>query len=273
MTDFQIGLMIAGAAVIAAVLGYNYLQESRARKHAEKSFGGNHGDALLDANSLLNARPAGMDQRVEPSFNEASFSDTSMDDSEGESAHKPRFDFSPESVAVRSAPAIPLTTGSMSADGAEHQAPPVIQVTQPKPLPTTTQTLSQPTALNIDEKIDLVAVVMANDPVPPRALMDAIAKSRTFGKPVYWEGLQNGSWGALQSDVPRYKEIKVGLQLVDRKGAIDELFIGQFARMAQEFATNANGVCQIEAPESMWCRVVAWRFKEPKYARYVKRRV
>lgn len=251
MTDFQIGLMIAGAAVIAAVLGYNYVQESRARKQAEKSFGGSHGDALLDANALLNARPAGVDQRIEPSFNESSFGDTAMDDSEGESVHKPRYDFSPESAAVRATPAIAMTTGSLAAtSGAEeiHAGPiPAPPVSKPH-VAALQASMVQPTALNIDENIDLVAVVMANDPVPPRVLMDAIAKSRTFGKPVYWEGMQNGSWSALQTDVPRYKEIKAGLQLVDRKGAIDELFIGQFTNMAQEFASSANGVCQIEAP-------------------------
>jgi ZipA, C-terminal FtsZ-binding domain len=243
MTDFQIGLMIAGAAVIAAVLGYNYVQESRARKHAEKSFGGTHGDALLDANALMSARPAGMDQRIEPSFNETSFSDTAMDNSQAESAHKPRYDFSPESAAVRAAAAVPVTTGPIIAE----VVPAAIEASSPISKPQAA--IVHPAALNIDDKIDLVAVTMANDPVPPRILMDAIAKSRSFGKPVHWEGLQNGSWGALQTDVPRYKEIKAGLQLVDRKGAIDEIFIGQFIKLSQEFAAGANGVCQIEAQD------------------------
>ncbi|MGB9150682.1 MAG: cell division protein ZipA C-terminal FtsZ-binding domain-containing protein [Burkholderiales bacterium] len=244
MTDFQIGLMIAGAAVIAAVLGYNYVQESRARRQAEKSFSGQHDDALLEANALLNARPAGMDQRIEPSFSEPSFSDTSMDDSDGESAHKPRYDFSPESAALRAAPGVTVTTGSLAAvsDVKAVPAEPA-QTPIPKPQPA----MVQPAGLNIDDRIDLVAVIMANDSVPPRMLMDALAKSRTFGKPVYWEGLQNGSWGALHTDVPRYKEIKAGLQLADRKGAIDEVFIGQFIKLLQEFAASANGVCQVEA--------------------------
>jgi ZipA, C-terminal FtsZ-binding domain len=254
MTDFQVGLMIVGAAVIAAVLGYNYVQESRARKQAEKSFGGSRGDALLDANALMTARPAGMDQRIEPSFNETSFGDTSMDDSEGESAYKPRFDFSPDSPAVRAPSAVAVTTGSPNAPSQVDvkQAEPDHtegEVVVPAPVGKPPAAPVQPTALHIDEKIDLVAVVMANDPVPPRLVMDAIAKSRSFGKPVYWEGLQNGSWGALHTDVPRYKEIKAGLQLVDRKGAIDELFIEQFIRLAQEFAASANGVCQTETQD------------------------
>ncbi|MGB8339789.1 MAG: cell division protein ZipA C-terminal FtsZ-binding domain-containing protein [Burkholderiales bacterium] len=251
MTDFQIGLMIAGAAVIAAVLGYNYVQENRARKHAEKSFGGSHDDALLNANALLNARPAGMDQRIEPSFSESAFGDTTTDDSEGESAYKPSFDFSPESPTARPQPTIPLTTGSLAA--ASHVQPAQtepIQAASGKAQVPAPPTTVQPAALNIDDKIDLVAAIIGNDPIPPRVLMDAIAKSRTFGKPVYWEGLQNGSWGAVQPDVPRYKEIKSGLQLVDRKGAMDEIFIGQFIKQMQEFASGANAVCQIEAKDA-----------------------
>ncbi len=239
MTDFQISLMAVGAVVIAAVFGFNMWQERRAQKNAEKSFGSNHGDALLDANTLLHARPAGMDQRVEPSF-----SDTEFAIEPDEKTHVPRYDFSPESAVLRAPTAIPVTTGSLGSSLSSND--PTISAAGRPVQPA----VVQPTALNIDEKTDLVAVVMCNDPVAPNILMDAISRSRQFGKPVFWEGLQNGSWGALQTDVPRYKEIKAGLQLVDRRGAIDEIFIGQFSQLAHEFANNANGVCQIEAAET-----------------------
>jgi FtsZ-interacting cell division protein ZipA len=239
MTDFQISLMAVGALVIAAVFGYNMWQERRAQKSAEQSFSGNHGDALLDANALLNARPSGMDQRVEPSFGDTQFE---MDNDDDEKTHVPRYDFSPESPAIRPTTTVPVTTGTLgtSQSAAEH-APAAPKPVQAAPL--------QPTSLNIDDKIDLVAVILCNAPVAPNVLMDAIAQSRQFGKPVFWEGLQNGAWGALQTDVPRYKEIKAGLQLVDRKGAMDEIFIGQFSKLAHAFADNANGVCQIEATD------------------------
>ncbi len=241
MTDFQISLMAVGAVVIAAVFGYNLWQERRAQKSAEKNFSSNHGDALLDANALLNARPAGMDQRVEPSFGDTEFAIES-----DEKTHVPRYDFSPESPALRPTTAVPVTTGSLGTSSTLHSAaehaPAAPRLVQPAPL--------QPTTLNIDDKIDLVAVILCNAPVAPNVLMDAIGQSRQFGKPVFWEGLQNGSWGQLHTDVPRYKEIKAGLQLVDRKGAMDEIFIGQFSQLVHEFAGNADGVCQIEPSES-----------------------
>jgi ZipA, C-terminal FtsZ-binding domain len=232
MTELQMGLIVFGGIVIAGVYGYNVMQERRARKSAEKMFDGGHRDALLDANSLLHAKPAGMDDRVEPSFG-----DTAIDDSDFSVRPGPKYDFSPEAPVIREPAAVPLTTGSVS--------DPVSAVSSAAlGAPKTMQLLN----LGVDDKIDLVAVIMANHPVAPDVLKEAMAKSRNFGKPVVWEGLQNGNWNPVQTDVPRYKEIKTGLQLADRKGALDELFVGQFVQLAQQFAERAGGVCQVEAP-------------------------
>ncbi len=48
MSDLQLALIAAGVVVIALVVAYNMLQERRARSRAEKAFGGQPGDALLD---------------------------------------------------------------------------------------------------------------------------------------------------------------------------------------------------------------------------------
>lgn len=48
MSDLQIALTVVGALVIACVIIYNRVQESRFRRRVEASFGGDHGDVLLD---------------------------------------------------------------------------------------------------------------------------------------------------------------------------------------------------------------------------------
>ncbi len=48
MSDLQLALIALGAAFVAAVAGYNALQERRARRRAEAAFRGAHADALLD---------------------------------------------------------------------------------------------------------------------------------------------------------------------------------------------------------------------------------
>jgi hypothetical protein len=48
MSDLQLALIALGAAFVAAVAGYNVLQERGARRRAEAAFRGSHPDALLD---------------------------------------------------------------------------------------------------------------------------------------------------------------------------------------------------------------------------------
>ncbi len=48
MTDLQIGLALVGVLAVAAVLAYNWLQERRAKRAAERAFGSGHADVLLD---------------------------------------------------------------------------------------------------------------------------------------------------------------------------------------------------------------------------------
>ena len=48
MTDFQLGLLVIGAAVIAGVALYNRLQERSVRRQAQRAFGSGHADVLLE---------------------------------------------------------------------------------------------------------------------------------------------------------------------------------------------------------------------------------
>jgi FtsZ-interacting cell division protein ZipA len=69
MSDLQITLLILGAAVIAAVIVYNRVQEARFRKRTERSFGRDVGDALLTPSTGSERSAAG---RIEPQLPAAS---------------------------------------------------------------------------------------------------------------------------------------------------------------------------------------------------------
>jgi hypothetical protein len=71
MTDLQLALLALGAVFVAAVVGYNIVQERRARQRAESAFRGGHADALLDPEAgrrepTIGALPA--DARRDPSL-------------------------------------------------------------------------------------------------------------------------------------------------------------------------------------------------------------
>ena len=60
MSDLQIALTVAGALVIACVIVYNRIQESRFRRRADASLGADRGDALLDQVN------GSLEDRIEP---------------------------------------------------------------------------------------------------------------------------------------------------------------------------------------------------------------
>lgn len=67
MTDLQIGLLVLGAAAVAAVLVYNRVQERATRRAAERAFGSSHVDTLVEP---LRREPrlgplSGPDERVD----------------------------------------------------------------------------------------------------------------------------------------------------------------------------------------------------------------
>lgn len=63
MSQLQIALLIIGAAVIAAVIVYNRVQEARFRRRAERSFGVARADALLEPSGREDRASA---ERIEP---------------------------------------------------------------------------------------------------------------------------------------------------------------------------------------------------------------
>jgi hypothetical protein len=48
VTDLQIGLAVIGGIAVVAVLAYNWWQERRVRRSAQRAFGSGHADVLLD---------------------------------------------------------------------------------------------------------------------------------------------------------------------------------------------------------------------------------
>ncbi|NDP47425.1 MAG: hypothetical protein GZ085_03370, partial [Sulfuriferula multivorans] len=66
MSDLQIWLLIIGAAVVVAVLLFNWSQERRFRKQTDAAFQTPMGDALI----RVGAVPRERQNRVEPALHE-----------------------------------------------------------------------------------------------------------------------------------------------------------------------------------------------------------
>lgn len=101
----------------------------------------------------------------------------------------------------------------------------------------------------ISSRIDTVAVILADDPIMREQLsplLDALAAHRT---PVHVEGIVDEQWHAIDSS-PRqsWRELRVGLQLASRAGAVAEAEIERFNQAIADFAASVGAVSQRESP-------------------------
>ena len=209
MSDLQIGLLVIGTAIVAAVLLFNWIQERRFRKQADAAFQAPVGDALMQPGAV----PRETLDRVEPALREPVFD--SGDLSEVAESGEPHFRVD---TAVRPAdrPVSPPENANL--------APPrtVSDLPRTPPQPATPSQPAPPAPY--DELIEY-RIRIGSDGVPANVFADAFNHARALGKAVRWMGLPVGAaeWEELQPwrDV-RYQQVVVTLQLADRNGAAQE---------------------------------------------------
>lgn len=201
MSDLQIGLLIVGVTVVAAVLVFNWIQERRFRKQANAAFQVPVADALMQGA----AAPREMRERVEPSLHAPAF-DTEGE-TDGAAAHvhiaieRPGPEAPPEDAAPPARPA-----PAPSVEGRPASPPPAAP-----PVP-------------YDELIEY-RVRIGCDDVTANVFADAYNQTRTLGKAVRWLGLPVGAtaWEDVQPwRDARYQQVAVAVQLADRNGAVQE---------------------------------------------------
>ncbi|MBB5189930.1 FtsZ-interacting cell division protein ZipA [Silvimonas terrae] len=218
MTDLQLGSLIAGGAIVAAVYAFNWWQEHRYRKQAAKAFARNQPDVLLD--TPQNVVRKGDAQRLEPALNTPSF--TAGD--------------------VREEPVLAgHTVAEVLQDDEAPQPEPAW--TAPEPVAPRPQTTAQPapsatadedaeTSL-LDPAFDFIAEVHAGVDIPAGEVPPFPATKR-----VRVIGLNEaGQWQTVYGSTGNaFSELRMGLQLVDRQGALTQEQLNGFCMAVQQFA-------------------------------------
>lgn len=209
MSDLQIGLLVIGAAIVVAVLLFNWIQERRFRKQADAAFQAPVGDALMQSGAV----PREMHKRVEPALREPAFDAGGLN--EVAEANEPylQIDSALSSAEVPPAPLDDMAPDRRAASSITS-SPPI----QPRPA---SSPMAAPPA-PCDELIEY-RVRIGSDGVLANVFADAFNHSRTLGKAVRWMGLPVGAleWEEIQPwrDV-HYQQVVVTMQLADRNGAV-----------------------------------------------------
>lgn len=119
------------------------------------------------------------------------------------------------------------------------------------PPPTMAEELEAPGSpgAEISSRIDTVAVVLADDPIMSEQLQPLLDALESHPTPTHVEGIVDEQWHPVETSPRRsWRELRVGLQLASRKGAVTEEEIERFNRTIADFAAATNAVSQREAP-------------------------
>ncbi|MEP7157317.1 MAG: cell division protein ZipA C-terminal FtsZ-binding domain-containing protein [Betaproteobacteria bacterium] len=101
----------------------------------------------------------------------------------------------------------------------------------------------------INGEIDTVALVLADAPMLPDQFWPTLRQSRQVSKHILWEGLVAGLWQPISEnsdDDTGYRELRAGLQLASRSGAVDANMLQSFNEMMAAFAHGIGAVSQRE---------------------------
>ncbi|AMC33672.1 cell division protein ZipA C-terminal FtsZ-binding domain-containing protein [Janthinobacterium sp. B9-8] len=232
MTDLQLGSLIVGGVIVATVYAFNWWQEYRYRKQASKAFARNESDALLDVpkNMVRTGEASRMEpsleraeqvaDRFEPQFAEPEF--------EAEVAAPPMREPYVEPVVAPSPLAAPVLSAPVAA--VEVSAQPAAIVGDDH------EALASSL---LDPALDFIAEIHATELIAATELPVFRGSKR-----VQVMGCtQDRRWEAcVPSARSRYKELKIGLQLADRQGALSSEQLNAFCMSVQQFADEHEAV-------------------------------
>lgn len=101
----------------------------------------------------------------------------------------------------------------------------------------------------VNAEIDTVALVLADSPMLPDQFWPTIEQSRQVSRHILWEGLVGGLWQPVtenSDDDAGFRELRAGLQLASRAGAVDGNTLRAFNEMMAAFAQGIGAVSQRE---------------------------
>lgn len=96
-------------------------------------------------------------------------------------------------------------------------------------------------------EIDSIALVLADTPIESKQYELVVEQSKRLGTGVRWEGLAGGLWQPITLPaLEAFRELRAGIQLADRRGAIDTMALTAFNDMVAQFAAKIGAVSQRE---------------------------
>ncbi len=229
MSELQIGLIILGAAVVALVFGFNMFQEWRFRKRTRQAFARSHDDVLLNV-PKNNVRDGARHDRMEPVLLDGAPTPDVFDDEpfEPEIPEDTRLNIPPPVERPVPQPA-PMPAAPTPAPAQAHTLP----RDEEEPAPLESADHQALVIALLDPSLDFIAEVVFHEPHELAAMPRFNVGKRThiLGR------TEKGLWKPAEA-LPgtRYKQINIGMQMVDRSGSVSEQELAVFCQQVSHFA-------------------------------------
>jgi len=253
MTELQLGLIGLGGAAIVGVVAYNKWQEYRQRKLAEQLLQARHTDVLLDQ-PLAGETGAGYARGTSDAEGVSDPNVSTVPLSSPENGANAAYPASSReriehNDLERQKPTLSSLDPSAEADLALDSAPqPVSAMGISILADEASRDVAEPHHL-LSPLIDYVAAFETVEPAPAYQIIEAqrevLARIR---KPVHWIGYNELSreWEPIVDDgESEYRHIRVGLQLVDRRGPLDDSDLSVFHIAMQDLAAELMAIADL----------------------------
>jgi hypothetical protein len=275
MTELQMGLIGLGAVAVVAVVAYNKWQEMRQRKQAEEILNSRHPDVLfgeaadgqfrrdavdgppdLQPDSVADDVPGtetdiGRESELPPSATADPYAERIepvwRPETEAE-APLAQASMAVESAVERNFPTAAATAFEGAADGSAVGAETPVGNVRDEMRDVGETEVTEPLHL-LSPFLDYVASFEAVEPAPAYQILQsrsgALARIR---KPVQWVGYNEFAreWEPIVDDGRNeYRRLRVGVQLVDRQGALGEGDLSVFHIAMQELADELMAIVDL----------------------------
>lgn len=224
MSELQLSLVALGATIVAGIWAYNGWQARRHRKLAESLVDRDAEDILLRpaSGAAPEATPATPDTRLEPHIGGLPASSPDLVDADLNELDSVRGD---GSMGFDDPIVEPVAAVAGTADGEAF------------PLP----------AQLLSPTVDYIAAFESLEAIRGDRILQAQgALSRTTVKRVIWVGFDEAAlnWEVCRGDAI-YRRLRIGVQLADRRGPLDEPGLDGFYSAMQNFADEITAVADL----------------------------
>ncbi|MGH8761705.1 MAG: cell division protein ZipA C-terminal FtsZ-binding domain-containing protein [Nitrosospira sp.] len=235
MSELQISLIAIGFIVVMGVIFFNWMQQRRYRRGAEKAFGRKHEDVLLRTDAS-----AAEDGRVEPQLGKENLRDLQAGQVEPAQGNA-----GPTEPGETTQPNLePVSIAAAPATSAE-QAPVA--------------------GSNAGDAVDYVINIHAETFITDSSLTKILQRKFDFNKPMRWLGQRDADafWeeiameGNGREGKGGYINVKGCLQLADRAGPASEVSLSEFRDMVQNFAAHVNAVADCPDVREAYARALS----------------